>query len=139
MSGFVFLNLLRSTDNKVRWQGMVEDVKFDFYIPKWRVPRPWPKRILVHVCDLPAAQEAEYERADRANPASLERGITTVVRKVARKTETVKFKPEGHPDDWEIGSPYIPNNILPSSAVEVLKLQVWWDRSADTSGQKLDQ
>jgi hypothetical protein len=34
----------KTTDNKLRWQADVEGVNFKLYIPKWRVPRPWPIR-----------------------------------------------------------------------------------------------
>ena len=33
----------KQTDLKLRWDSYVDRVLFELYIPKWRVPRPWPK------------------------------------------------------------------------------------------------
>lgn len=119
----------KQTDNKLRWETDVDGVKFKLYIPKMRVPRPWPLRILVRVCDID--QSSGDEMAEPIDP-SLERGITSAVRKVSEHTETVRFDPEGNPNEWEIGSPYIPFSLLPHRSVENLQIQIWWDRSAGT-------
>jgi len=42
----------KETDLKLRWEADVEGVAFKLYIPKWRVPRPWPTRILVRISDI---------------------------------------------------------------------------------------
>ena len=41
----------KETENKLRWSTHVEqdDTDFQLYIPKWRVPEPWPGRIIVYI------------------------------------------------------------------------------------------
>ena len=41
----------KETDRKLRWATYVEEdeTEFKLYIPKWRVPRPWPAVIRVSV------------------------------------------------------------------------------------------
>ncbi len=119
----------KQTDNKLRWETDVDGVNFKLYIPKARVPYPWPKRILVRVCDI---DQPSGNEAVQPDDPTLERGITATVRKVREHTETVRFDPDGDPNDWEIGSPYIPFSLLPRRSAENLQLQVWWDRSAGT-------
>ena len=45
----VWMALDKETDNKVRWTADVDGVTFSLYVPKWRVPEPWPSRIRVTV------------------------------------------------------------------------------------------
>jgi hypothetical protein len=36
----------KETENKLRWSTYMNDgSKFHLYVPKWRVPEPWPGRI----------------------------------------------------------------------------------------------
>ena len=122
----------KETDNKLRWQVYVEGVNFKLYVPKWRVPRPWPTRIIVRVSDIPASGEAEHQPATSGNSASLERPIAAIVKKVREHTQTVRFAPQGDPNNWEIGEPYVPYSLLPSPSVQALRIEVRWDRSAGT-------
>ena len=41
------LEAAKETDNKLRWDVDIDDTRFSLYIPKWRVPQPWPSRIWV--------------------------------------------------------------------------------------------
>ncbi len=41
------LHYKKETENKLRWDAMVEDTPFEFYIPKWRVPYPIPQFLKV--------------------------------------------------------------------------------------------
>ncbi len=90
----------KETDNKLRWRADVEGVDFKLYVPKWRVPLPWPRRIIVTISALPR----ETSRAGRAEPADqggrepLERDIVAVVDRVREYTETVRFAPRGDLD-----------------------------------------
>ena len=47
------LDETRETPNKVRWDANVEGTVFSLYIPKWRVPEPWPYSIWVKVIPRP--------------------------------------------------------------------------------------
>src|SRR5438876_11263084 len=95
----------KETDNKLRWQADVDGVNFKLYIFKWRVPRPWPTRILVRVSDVPSGKEI-HQPVKSANSDSLEQSISAIVHKVREHTQTVRFAPQGDSKDWEIGEPY---------------------------------
>ena len=120
----------KETDNKLRWEADVEGVAFKLYIPKRRVPRPWPMRIIVRISDIGDAtslpRPSVVSGDDPASP------ILAVVERLSEHSETVRFRPQGDPKDWEIGEPYIPNELLPSSSVQTLRVEVEWDRSAGT-------
>lgn len=47
MREIVAMSLLNETDNKLRWEADVDGVSFKLYIPKWRVPKPWPDMVKV--------------------------------------------------------------------------------------------
>ena len=118
------LDASKETPNKLRWQHDVEGIGFKFYVPKWRVPDPWPKRIIVSMSELSAGPIAMHP------PTRVGQPISTIVEKRGEHTETVKFTPLGDPEEWEIGEPYIPYRLLPSSAVRLLQIEVKWDRSS---------
>ncbi len=122
----------KQTDNKLRWQADVEGVSFKIYIPKWRVPRPWPTRILVRVGEPPTGVQLQENVGAGTNSDSLERPIYATVERVSEHTETVRFKPLGDPKSWEIGEPYIPYSLLASPSVPTVRIEVMWDRSAGT-------
>ena len=135
MAEIALMNPSKETDNKLRWQADVEGVSFKLYIPKKRVPRPWPVRILVRVSDvLDTAQRQDRTPAStrKLGSSPLERPIGAIVEKVSEHTETVRFAPRGDPKDWEIGEPYIPYSLLPSPSVKTLRIEVEWDRTAGT-------
>ena len=46
------LDLFKSTDNKLRWDEDVDGIKFELYIPKWRVPEPVPPTISARAIDV---------------------------------------------------------------------------------------
>ena len=119
----------KETDNKLRWQADVEGVKFQLYVPKWRVPRPWPMRVLVRVGDV---QAGGGPLPKPTTSGVLERPIVAIVEKVAEHTRTVRFAPRGDPKDWELGEPYIPYDWLPSPTIEAIRIEVEWDRSGGT-------
>jgi len=39
------------TDNKLVWSARVKNASLTLYIPKWRVPEPWPGKITVFLTD----------------------------------------------------------------------------------------
>jgi len=61
----------KETDNKLRWKADVEGVSFKLYVPKWRVPRPWPTRILVRVSEVPAGGEDQPPKFSGSSPESV--------------------------------------------------------------------
>ena len=132
MSDIALMDPSKETDNKLRWAADVEGVKFQLYIPKWRVPRPWPNRILVRIIDVPAGVETQHPPATSASSASVERPIFQIVEKVREHTQTVRFAPLGDFNEWQIGEPYIPYSLLPSPSAQAVQIEVEWDRSAGT-------
>jgi len=130
MREIALMNPSKETDNKLRWWADVEGVSFKLYIPKWRVPVPWPVRLEV-VVDEEAAMPAAA-RPPRPGSAELERPIIATLQRVREHTETVRYRPIGDPESWEIGEPYVPYAILPAPPPERLRLEVRWDRSAGT-------
>ena len=120
----------KTTDNKLRWEADVDGVPFKLYVPKWRVPVPWPVRVLVAVSGDAKNSTRRVRPGDHV--AKRERGIEAVVRRVSSHTETARFAPIGAPEDWEIGEPYIPYSLLPTPDASTVRIDVQWDRSSGT-------
>jgi hypothetical protein len=114
----------KETDNKLRWETHIEGVRFKLYIPKKQVPWPWPKRIQVFVTDR--VNTARHRRGKQG------RGLSAIVHRVTELTETVRFRPIGPPEQWEIGEPYIPYSFLPNRSALAIRIDVLWDMSAGT-------
>ena len=55
MVEMALLEETKETENKVRWDADIEGTRFSLYIPKWRVPEPWPR--LIHVTVSPHTQQ----------------------------------------------------------------------------------
>lgn len=121
----------KETDNKLRWDTYVaeDDTKFSIYIPKWRVPRPWPSRI--YFC-VTSRRSDDFEGPNLSPDLIQEDGalsqepIVATARRYRNHTRTVRFRPLGDPATWEIGEPYIPYSLLEEGVVRV-RLIVFWD------------
>lgn len=129
------LNNAKITDNKLRWDAKIGDAQFELYIPKWRVPDPWPGRIFVHIQDNPELAkpwlaELKKQRPAREHP---EQPIISRVNRYKEHTRTVRFNPIGDQKSWEIGSPYIPYELLDNEKAETLVLRIIWDRETEWS------
>jgi len=117
----------KETTGKLRWAAEVDagGPVFSLYIPKDRVPEPWPGRIQVEV----------WASSDPSCPRDLGRvsnddPIVEDVHWVKDHTETARYCPAGHSSDWLLGEPYIPFELLPEPAPERVVLRVRWDRSS---------
>lgn len=131
MREIALMNPSKETDNKLRWWADVEGVCFQLYIPKWRVPTPWPVRLEV-VVDPQAASPETDRRLTSPCSRELEGPIIATLEKVREHTETVRYRPIGDQDSWELGEPYVPYAVLPAPSPERVRLEVRWDRSAGT-------
>jgi hypothetical protein len=121
------MNPSKQTDNKLRWSSDVEGVEFKLYIPKDRVPRPWPIRIRVAISEYSAGNpEAASAQGGTEEP------IVCVVERVSEKSKTVRYRPLGDPKAWQLGEPYIPLTLLPADLPERLRVEVRWDRTGGT-------
>lgn len=123
------LDVCKETDNKVRWDAFIDDAKFELYIPKWRVPTPWPKAIRVTI--MPNSDDADFSASRipheqlSGDPSVVKTPIDAIVQKTRCQTKTVRYDPFGDPNDWEIGSPYIPYSLTHDGASR-LRLSVEW-------------
>ncbi|SRR6266571_3118684 len=123
------LESAKETDNKLRWDAFIDDTKFSLYIPKWRVPEPWPEVILVGVSDkldrykgyVPVSQAIAEK-----DPSALKRPILAALSWVSDHTKTVRYAPDGDPKKWEVGEPYIPYSLLPKESSSPLLIEVKW-------------
>lgn len=125
----VELTLCKETDDKVRWDALIDDAKFSLYIPKWRVPSPWPNQIRVSIAPIEddagiSASHISQERQS-GSPSVVRTRIDAIVEKKSFHTKTVRYDPVGIPHDWEIGSPYIPHSLTHDKANK-LRLFVEW-------------
>lgn len=122
----------KETDNKLRWDADVEGTTFSLYIPKWRVPSPWPSRIWVSVMPRRGAGDDAANLSPevvQADSSLKHEPIIATVSRHTKHTQTVRFTPLGDPQVWEIGEPYIPYQLIPSDE-ERMRLVVMWDSTS---------
>lgn len=124
------MNPSTETENKLRWTGDVKGTPFHFYIPKSCVPKPWPVQIIVLITHVEPGTETSIQR--RRN---LRQPIIAFVKFDRSHTRTARYEPEGSVDEWEVGQPYIPYEILQSLSPGTkppkrLRIEVVWDYTA---------
>jgi len=122
----------KQTENKLRWEAW--DPDFKLYIPKWRVPTPWPVRIVVRIDDDPRSFDSvpEPRSSESIRARDLDKPLVALLSKVQEHTQTVHFRPVGEPGTWEIGEPYVPFSFLPKPPPNQIRIEVLWDRLAGT-------
>src|SRR5207249_175272 len=103
----------RLTGRKVRWNAEYDGAPFELYIPQWRVPDPIPNVIYVDIEAASHPADGSVSPSERP-PSQGASGtpIVALVDKVREHTKTVRYRPRGLPDDWEIGEPYVPQGVL---------------------------
>jgi hypothetical protein len=101
MREVTMMNPSKETDNKLRWSADVDGVIFHLYIPKWRVPAPWPVMLEVLVGPLTASPAMDRSLPRPGSP-ELERPIVTTMEMVMEHTQTVRYRPIGDPKSWEM-------------------------------------
>lgn len=126
----------KETDNKLRWDVFVREAgtTFSIYIPKWRVPTPWPSRIFVSVT---SRRVGEYDapnlsiKSVREAPVRALEPIVVSATRYSNHTKTIRFNPDGDNSRWETGSLYIPISLLEDgSDSERVRLIILWDMSS---------
>ena len=123
------LRFEKETEGKIRWDAVVDDAKFELYIPKWRVPETWPSKIYVTIeRENPLKKyRRSYIKIDYENSNSLRTNpIVSYVERFEEHTETLRYRPLGNSSEWEIGEPYIPYSLTYDCA-DRLKLTVEWN------------
>jgi len=126
----------KETKNKLRWDTWVEDDKayFEFYIPKWRVPEPWPGRIFVGI--EPFSGEPSDFAQSPCDLDNLDNPIKVLVKLFRKHLPTsIRYRQFGDKRDWQIGEPYIPLRLIPADS-HFLIIEVKWD--LDSKGQFVD-
>jgi hypothetical protein len=123
------LEAAKETDNKLRWDVDIDDTRFSLYIPKWRIPHPWPSRIWVAV--VPRRGEGEDQSNLSPNDVGQEPTLTrepiiATIKKMAVHTKTIHYCPVGDPENQEIGEPYLPFAVTYGGA-DRLRIIVLWD------------
>src|SRR5262249_17813507 len=102
---------------------------FELYIPKWRVPTPCPSRISVGIFPrrTESADASNLTPVAAQGDASLrnEPIVATVVW-YSEHTKTIRYRPTGDHDTWEIGEPYIPDSLTAGGSPR-LRMIVLWD------------
>lgn len=142
MVELALLESIKETDNKLCWSTKVDGTEFRLYIPKWRVPEPWPKRIAARVEAMTAALMQTIgmqvlagaagplslitPEAVAANVACRTSPICTVVEFVDHKSRTIRYCPLGDQKSWELGQPYIPTELTYGGQA-LLLITVNWD------------
>ncbi|APG27069.1 hypothetical protein A7E78_04000 [Syntrophotalea acetylenivorans] len=120
------LEEFKETDNKVRWDAYIDNINFELYIPKWRVPEPWPRVILVGITPVASQQLSNLPpEVVRKSPRTREEPIVVCLNKLNECSKTIRYRPEGDASKWELGEPYIPIPITFGSA-ERLIITVDW-------------
>jgi hypothetical protein len=120
----------KTTQDKLRWDGKFSGIQWEIYIPKWRVPKPWPGliRVKIGLPDefglLPTFEpSAEFSDSD---------SVTVICRRNwdFHSPNDAQFEPLGNDEQsWQIGTSYIPFDLLPDPLCERVVVQVSWDRS----------
>jgi hypothetical protein len=85
----------KETENKLRWVAWNPD--FKLYIPKWRIPAPWPIRIVVRLDDDPSSFQAVPEPLgpEWISSRQLNDPLVALLSIVEEHTETVHYQPVG--------------------------------------------
>lgn len=133
MIEMVLLGPSKETDAKLRWSTHVkkDDAPFHLYIPKWRVPEPWPGRVYVAI----QAFEGDASMFVLSPCRPLESSIRVLVQPVSDRTRTRRYAPLGDKSQWQMGQPYIPYSLIPANS-HLLLIEVQWDLRS--RGQFLD-
>jgi hypothetical protein len=129
----IFCDYDNCTDNKYRWKTMVGIAPLVIYIPKWRVPDPYPQRISlqffepkdsrypnVTIHDKKEIKAKPWLRLDRINA---EVTLTDETHKLVVRYDPVLV---GN-DAREIGSPYIPKTLLYKPPQTRLVIIINWE------------
>lgn len=123
------MNPSKVTENKLRWTANVRGTPFAFYIPKSCVPEPWPVQIHVRVTLVDPNTQTPIQRRH-----NLKHPIIAFVKFDRSHTRTARYVPVGDYEDWEVGKPYIPYEILekvsPGTSPDRLRIEVHWDYTA---------
>jgi hypothetical protein len=117
----------KQTDNKLRWDAKINDVLFELYIPKWRVPTPWPNGIRVMINEKRDMYKFPMVGDDLQKPIQIHLVL------IEECTRTARYRPDlENAKEWETGEPYIPFELLTNPPPKKIFMEVEWDYSKGT-------
>jgi hypothetical protein len=121
------LMYFKETDKKYRWDADIDGTNFELYIPKWRVPKNVPHNIKVTIYFPPYLNDVPKLTPDLAmkEPDLCTLPIISKVHHHSNHNKTIRYDPIDQ-NDAEIGSPYIPFQLLPNETVDNLLICVQW-------------
>jgi len=116
----------KETENKLRWSTFVEndETGFHFYIPKWRVPEPWPGRVFVGIQSFDGDPSTFV--SSTFTQEIIEDSIKVLLKPVKAHGRTVRYAPLGDQAEWQVGEPYIPYSLIPPDS-HYLIIEIMWD------------
>jgi hypothetical protein len=121
------LEYKKETANKVRWDNKYYGELFSLYIPKWRVPGEIPRTITVKIDEVDFYEDitrSYNEREVKRNSELRNKKITAKISRTSYHSKTVRYDPVNK-EKAEIGSTYIPKNLLENDMNEILMEVVW--------------
>ncbi len=124
MEKTALMQLYTETPRKLVWKNVSGPVPFSLYIPKWRVPEPVPREILVRVGMRFSVVPSPVFKRGCLQGTSVP--IQVRVHRVCENVNSVRFAPRGTTYDREIGEPYIPFDSLPCWNAQALCIEVQW-------------
>lgn len=121
----------KETETMYRWKTMVGNAPLQIYLPKWRVPDPYPSHISVEIFERAEYPQSIYpieQKEAIANPQLLHNPITAEVTYLEDHTLTAKYDPVLDKGKREIGNPYIPYTLLSDPPPTRLVIVVNWEK-----------
>jgi len=116
----------KETARFYRYSGFIDIVKFTVYIEKWRTPIPKPEDIVVEI-GVPEdfKNKTKYKPLDIDNNSTLRsKPIYEELREIEEMTKTIRHDPIVTRNDWEVGSVYIPKDLVPNN--EIISIFIQW-------------
>jgi len=82
--------------------------------------------VTIEADDSPKRSRCHYTKVDFENSPYLRTStIVSYVERFEEHTETLRYRPVGDDNEWEIGEPYIPYSLTYDCA-DCLKLTIEW-------------
>ena len=121
------LEIEKETPNKLRWGTTIDRVPFEIYIPKWRVPEPWPAKVYVKLKPIKSYSNLPNHLSEVEVPSVTNRPVVAYVESYKEHKHTLRYRPIGDKETWEIGEPYIPYSLTHNCA-PILEITVYWSK-----------
>jgi hypothetical protein len=126
----LLFNVDKETPNKLRWVASPPHQDFKIYVPKWRVPEPWPRRVTVSIDAVDIRRGTPLSKRDSRQQPSLRWHPVQVVMVIDEYHErSIRYAQEGDEDSWEVSHTYIPYALTEGQSEKIV-LTVSWRMTA---------